>query len=115
GEREQARRDLEMVRELQQTGDTQILTSEPVYEQSAQSTQGIRIKIRDKAGRDTLLLVTAATKVQAVVENYCKLAQLPPNTRVRLEFDDEALDPNDTIGSTEIEDDDMLTAYCIEP
>ncbi|KAJ1756877.1 hypothetical protein LPJ54_006690, partial [Coemansia sp. RSA 1824] len=71
--------------------------------------------IRDKAGRDTLLLVTAATKVQAVVENYCKLAQLPPNTRVRLEFDDEALDPNDTIGSTEIEDDDMLTAYCIEP
>ncbi|KAJ1743712.1 hypothetical protein LPJ58_006739, partial [Coemansia sp. RSA 1591] len=70
GEREQARRDLEMVRELQQTGDTQILTSEPVYEQSAQSTQGIRIKIRDKAGRDTLLLVTAATKVQAVVENY---------------------------------------------
>ncbi|KAJ1800887.1 hypothetical protein LPJ77_006097, partial [Coemansia sp. RSA 2523] len=111
GEREQARRDLEMVRELQHTGDTQIL-SEPVYEQS---TQGIRIKIRDKAGRDTLLLVTAATKVQAVVENYCKLAQLPPNTRVRLEFDDEALDPNDTIGSTEIEDDDMLTAYCIEP
>ncbi|KAJ2130943.1 hypothetical protein GGF48_001793 [Coemansia sp. RSA 921] len=111
GEREQARRDLEMVRELQQTGDTQSL-SEPVFEQS---TQGIRIKIRDKAGRDTLLLVTAATKVQAVVENYCKLAQLPPNTRVRLEFDDEALDPNDTIGSTEIEDDDMLTAYCIEP
>ncbi|KAJ2496053.1 hypothetical protein GGH96_006085 [Coemansia sp. RSA 1972] len=110
GERKQAERDMEMVRELQM-GDT---PSESVYEEQEKSApQGIRIKIRDKAGRDTLLLVTGATKVQAVVENYCKLAQVPPNTRVRLEFDDEALDPNDTIGSTEIEDDDMLTAFCI--
>ncbi|KAJ1851718.1 hypothetical protein GGH12_001795 [Coemansia sp. RSA 1822] len=115
GEREQARRDLEMVQELRQAGDT--LPSENLNlgheDNSSNNISGIRIKIRDKAGRDTLLLVTAATKVQSVVENYCKLAQLQPGTKVRLEFDDEALDPSDTIGNTEIEDDDMLTAFCI--
>ncbi|KAJ2826193.1 hypothetical protein IWW50_002489, partial [Coemansia erecta] len=127
-EREQARRDLEMVQELRQNAaqtddgdDEDIMYSDGeagndggdggAAAAPAATAGGIRIKIRDRAGKDTLLLVTAATGVGVVIENYRKLAGLDASVNVRLEFDDEALDPSTTIGDTDLEDDDMLTAY----
>ncbi|KAJ2315906.1 hypothetical protein IWW52_003912 [Coemansia sp. RSA 2704] len=118
-EREQTRKELEMVRELQQNAaasddlDQDIMHSETedAGEAAGNTAEGIRLKIRDKAGKDTLLLVTPATTVKAVIENYRKLAQLDASMKIRLEFDDEALNPSDTIGNTEVEDDDMLTAF----
>ncbi|KAJ2417804.1 hypothetical protein GGF41_005296, partial [Coemansia sp. RSA 2531] len=63
------------------------------------------------SGKDTLLLVTTATTVQAIIDNYVNMAGLSAKTAVTLEFDDERLDPSSTIGDTEVEDDDMLTAF----
>ncbi|KAI9468368.1 hypothetical protein LPJ79_004140 [Coemansia sp. RSA 1821] len=114
-EREQARKDMEMVRALQEHAaahgvDELQDSDENEQPGGAPAAGGIRIKIRDRAGRDTLLLVTAETSVETVIRNYRQLAKLPEATSIQLEFDDEALDPSDTIGDTEIEDDDMLTA-----
>ncbi|KAJ2628058.1 hypothetical protein H4R22_004095, partial [Coemansia sp. RSA 1290] len=114
-EREQARKDMEMVRALQEHAaahgvDELQDSDENEQPGDAPAAGGIRIKIRDRAGRDTLLLVTAETSVETVIRNYRQLAKLPEATSIQLEFDDEALDPSDTIGDTEIEDDDMLTA-----
>ncbi|KAJ2450429.1 hypothetical protein EV183_004303 [Coemansia sp. RSA 2336] len=115
-EREQARKDMEMVRALQEHAaahgidDHGVDELQDAGENEQTGESGIRIKIRDKAGKDTLLLVTAETSVETVIKHYRQMAKLPETTSVRLEFDDEALDPGDTIGDTEIEDDDMLTA-----
>ncbi|KAJ1718314.1 hypothetical protein LPJ61_006699 [Coemansia biformis] len=128
-EREQAQRDFEMVRELQRsTAAAGALDEESNGQQSVEDDgqdaapaggdtsggagPGTRIKIRDKSGKDVLLRVAATTSIRAVIENYRKLSGLDSGARVTLEFDDEALDPNATIGDTEIEDDDMLTAFC---
>ncbi|KAJ2871002.1 hypothetical protein GGH93_005164 [Coemansia aciculifera] len=124
-EQEQAQRDLEMARTLQRSADVtagQTLLIDDGFHDADDSQQGlgalpgdagksVRIKVRDKSGKDTLLLVTTATTVQAIIDNYVNMAGLSAKTAVTLEFDDERLDPSSTIGDTEIEDDDMLTAY----
>ncbi|KAJ2486656.1 hypothetical protein IWW37_005547 [Coemansia sp. RSA 2050] len=123
-EQEQAQRDLEMARTLQRsvdaTGSQTLLIDDDLHgvDSSQQSLgmlpgdsgKSVRIKIRDKSGKDTLLLVTTTTTVQTIIDNYVSMAGLEDKTAVALEFDDERLDPGSTIGDTEIEDDDMLTA-----
>ncbi|KAJ1821237.1 hypothetical protein LPJ60_002752, partial [Coemansia sp. RSA 2675] len=124
-EQEQARRDLEMAQTLQRsvdaTGGQTLLVDDDLH--GADDSQmglgmlpgdtgkSVRIKIRDKSGKDTLLLVTTSTTVQAIIDNYVSMAGLGDKATVTLEFDDERLDPGSTIGDTEIEDDDMLTAF----
>ncbi|KAJ2841299.1 hypothetical protein GGI22_007947, partial [Coemansia erecta] len=54
---------------------------------------------------------TKTATVQAIIDNYKSIAKLDARANVRLEFDDEALDPRSRVGDTEIEDDDMITAY----
>ncbi len=49
-----------------------------------------------------------STTIQAIVSHYKNLKEIGADIPVRLEFDDEAMDPNTTVGSTDIEDDDML-------
>ncbi|KAJ2779674.1 hypothetical protein H4R18_003890 [Coemansia javaensis] len=126
-EQEQAQRELEMVRELQRSahmaaddygdgdgdgdGDGNGDDGDNGGDDGAPPA-GIRIKIRDRAGKDTLLLVAASTPIRAVIENYRKLSGLGDGVQIALEFDDEKLDPDATIGDTEIEDDDMLTSFC---
>ncbi|KAJ1953178.1 hypothetical protein EC988_003139 [Linderina pennispora] len=70
----------------------------------------IRIKIRDREGRDTLLRVAPTTVVQTIIDHYRQIAKLPESTTIVLEFDDERLEPGVALADTEIEDDDMLTA-----
>ncbi|KAJ2318112.1 hypothetical protein GGI00_006652, partial [Coemansia sp. RSA 2681] len=124
-EKEQAQRDLEMAQTLlgstHATSDDMLLIDDD-DSHAARDAQNdlnaplgdagksMRIKVRDKSGKDALLLVTSATAIQAIIRNYISMAKLDPNTSVSLEFDDERLDPSTTIGDTEIEDDDMLTA-----
>ncbi|PIA13139.1 hypothetical protein COEREDRAFT_89831 [Coemansia reversa NRRL 1564] len=121
-EREQTQRELEMVRDLQRNASVDEGQEEDNIHSEGDvgdadsgvqdgSAAGIRIKLRDKTGKDTLLLVTATTSVQAIIENYRRLAGMSQDVVVRLEFDDETLDPGDTIGDTDIENDDMLTVF----
>ncbi|KAJ2158214.1 hypothetical protein GGF46_003926 [Coemansia sp. RSA 552] len=119
-EREQVQRDLELVRVLRQNAteaDDALDHTEEVGKddggavEEAPGEAGIRIKIRDKDGKDTLLRVAPTATIGAVIANYRKLAGISEGVAVVLEFDDEALDPDDVISSTEIEDDDMLTAF----
>ncbi|KAJ2767017.1 hypothetical protein IWQ56_003493, partial [Coemansia nantahalensis] len=122
-EMEQSRRHLEAVRQLEQVaaapgspgggGDEPYGDGAGAGDGDAalEAASGIRIKIRDKAGKDVLLRVAATTSVAAIIENYCKLRGLASGTLVKLEFDDEALDPGAAIGDTDVEDDDMLTAF----
>ncbi|KAJ1898677.1 hypothetical protein LPJ66_002609 [Kickxella alabastrina] len=115
-ELEQAERDLELVHRLRQNAGE---ASESVdttdnadcgLAESASAPVGIRIKIRDSQGKDVLLMVAPTTTVQSIIDNYCKIAGLPAGTQVSLEFDDEKLNPKATVGETDIEDDDMLSA-----
>ncbi|KAJ2611246.1 hypothetical protein H4S08_003259 [Coemansia sp. RSA 1365] len=121
-EKEQTQRELEMVRDLQRNASVDDGQEEDNMHSEGDvgdadsgvqdgSAAGIRIKLRDKTGKDTLLLVTATTSVQAIIENYRRLAGMSQDVAVRLEFDDEMLDPGDTIGDTDIENDDMLTVF----
>ncbi|KAJ2801326.1 hypothetical protein H4R20_003714 [Coemansia guatemalensis] len=121
-EKEQTQRELEMVRALQRNASVDDGLEEGNIHSEGDagdadsgvqdgSAAGIRIKLRDKTGKDTLLLVTATTSVQAIIENYRRLAGISQDVAVRLEFDDEMLDPDGTIGDTDIENDDMLTVF----
>ncbi|KAJ2426191.1 hypothetical protein GGF41_002149, partial [Coemansia sp. RSA 2531] len=83
-EREQAQRGLEMAQTLHQSADATESHPLPVdddLQSAGDSQQGLgmlpgntgkplRIKVRDKSGKDTLLLVTTATTVQAIIDNY---------------------------------------------
>ena len=46
----------------------------------------------------------------SIISHYKRLRELGPEIVVKLEFDDEAMDPSMMLGDTEIEDDDMLIA-----
>ncbi|KAJ1799097.1 hypothetical protein LPJ75_006724, partial [Coemansia sp. RSA 2598] len=110
-EQAQMLRDMEIARELRSNAvGTQVQgEDEPA---AAAAAEGIRIKIRDHGGKDTLLMVAPTTTVQSIIDSYRKIAGLGSDVRVTLEFDDESLDPKSTVGETEIEDDDMLTVFC---
>ncbi|KAJ1898450.1 hypothetical protein LPJ66_002731, partial [Kickxella alabastrina] len=115
-ELEQAERDLELVHRLRQNAgeasESVDTTDNADYglAESASAPVGIRIKIRDSQGKDVLLMVAPTTTVQSIIDNYCKIAGLPAGAQVSLEFDDEKLNPKATVGETDIEDDDMLSA-----
>ncbi|KAF9184763.1 hypothetical protein BGZ51_009312 [Haplosporangium sp. Z 767] len=66
------------------------------------------IKLRGKDTLDEKIRVKKTTTVRAILGHYVKAKKINPETPVKLEFDDETLDANMTIGDTEIEDDDML-------
>ncbi|ORY03988.1 hypothetical protein K493DRAFT_297220 [Basidiobolus meristosporus CBS 931.73] len=74
------------------------------------SEETIHIKLRSKDGSTERMKVKPTTSIRAIIQQYIKLKQLAPNTSVRILFDDEALDPDDLIQDTEIEDGDMLIA-----
>ncbi|KAJ1678822.1 hypothetical protein EV182_003285, partial [Spiromyces aspiralis] len=78
---------------------------------SAEPQNVIRIKVRDQTGKDQFLMVSQASKIQAIIDAYKRLSNLDPTTKVVLEFDDERLDPDSTLDETEIEDEDMITAF----
>ncbi|KAG9069314.1 hypothetical protein KI688_010214 [Linnemannia hyalina] len=72
------------------------------------SEERIFIKLRGKDTADHKIQVKKTTTVHAIITHYKSIKGIPTSTVVRLEFDDEALDPTTVIGNTEVEDDDML-------
>ncbi|KAJ2699748.1 hypothetical protein FB645_005212 [Coemansia sp. IMI 203386] len=109
-EQAQMMKDMEIARELRRNAE-----NAPVQEselEAEQSVGGIRIKIRDHEGKDTLLMVAHTTTVQSIIDSYRKMAGIAEGVRIRLEFDDESLDPKKCVSQTEIEDDDMLSVFC---
>ncbi|KAJ1723053.1 hypothetical protein LPJ53_002579 [Coemansia erecta] len=113
-EREEMSRDMEIARELRRNvgaDEVEVVDEEQQQQEEGPPEGAIRIKIRNKEGKDQLLMVMPTTTVQSVIDNYRKMAGLAEDAAVRLEFDDEKLDPASTIGETEIEDDDMLTVF----
>ncbi|KAJ2513657.1 hypothetical protein GGI11_000318 [Coemansia sp. RSA 2049] len=110
-EQEQTMRDLELAKQLRENvaASNEMGSGGAPSQEVDAAVDAIRIKIRDRSGKDVLLQVSRTTAVQAVIDNYKKIAKV--DAKVRLEFDDEGLDPTSKIGDTEIEDDDMLTAF----
>ncbi|KAG0041671.1 hypothetical protein BGZ83_001457 [Gryganskiella cystojenkinii] len=70
----------------------------------------IFFKIRGKDIADEKIRAKKSTTVGSIINHYKKLKRLSPEAVVKLEFDDEAMDPSMTLGDTDMEDDDMLVA-----
>ncbi|PVU92110.1 hypothetical protein BB560_006078 [Smittium megazygosporum] len=77
------------------------------FNQSA--SEMIKIKIRNKLGEDKFIKIAKETKVKRIIEMYCEMSKITFTPKVFLYFDDEKLDPEISIGETEIEDEDMVT------
>ncbi|KAJ2541695.1 hypothetical protein EV175_006123 [Coemansia sp. RSA 1933] len=122
-EQQQAMRDLELARVLRETvvatselndGVDNDETGGPTEDSAAAAetaVDAVRIKIRDKSGKDVLFQAAKTATIQAIIDNYKRIAKIDTQVNVRLEFDDETLDPRSRVGDTEIEDDDMITAF----
>jgi hypothetical protein len=67
---------------------------------------GDKAKIEVKVKPDTL--------ISKLASYYLKKTGLQPTTRLRLVFDDEDLDLNDTVGDTELEEDFTVDVYVIK-
>ncbi|KAG2222402.1 hypothetical protein INT45_006924 [Circinella minor] len=79
--------------------------SEPVESESF-----ILIKLRGKNNEDTNMRVKQTTSLRTIVNRYSELKVLPNDvaTKIRLSFDGEDLSLDDTIGDTELEDEDVV-------
>ncbi|KAF8923065.1 hypothetical protein BGZ58_003390 [Dissophora ornata] len=71
----------------------------------------LHIKLRGKDTADEKIRVEKTKTVLAIIKHYKAIKKIAHETPVRLEFDDETIDPNMTIGDTEVEDDDMLLVW----
>ncbi|KAF9150817.1 hypothetical protein BG015_007362, partial [Linnemannia schmuckeri] len=61
------------------------------------SEEHIFIKLRGKDTADQKIRVKKTTTVHAIISHYKSIKQIPTSTTVKLEFDDEALDPTTVI------------------
>lgn len=113
-EQAQTLQELEMTRglkqSLQESGRDDVIDLELGNDEGGQKVKALRVKIRDKTGKDTLLKVAVTTSIQTIIENYRKIAGLGSDKKITLEFDDERLSNTATIEDTELEDDDMIMA-----
>ncbi|KAI8355726.1 ubiquitin-2 like Rad60 SUMO-like-domain-containing protein [Mortierella sp. GBAus27b] len=66
------------------------------------------IKLRGQNTSDLKIKVKPTTTIFAILSHYRNVNKIPFDTPVKLEFDDEVIDPSKTIGDTDVEDDDML-------
>ncbi|KAI7830584.1 ubiquitin-2 like Rad60 SUMO-like-domain-containing protein [Gamsiella multidivaricata] len=82
---------------------------EPVeVEDDEAEVEYLHIKLRGKDTTDEKIRVKKTTTVFAILSHYKRIKKISADTPVKLEFDDEAIDPSMAVGETEIEDDDML-------
>jgi hypothetical protein len=70
-----------------------------------------RISLKGKDNDPVAALVIAETPIMKLIEHYRAKKNLGPNAKVRLEFDDEDLDPKQTVGDTELEEDFTVDVY----
>ncbi|KAF9935108.1 hypothetical protein BGZ75_002160 [Mortierella antarctica] len=76
--------------------------------EDADAGQFLYIKLRGKDTTDLKIRVKPSTTAEAILSHYKIQKKMDADVLVKLEFDDEVMDPSTTIGSTDIEDDDML-------
>ncbi|KAK3829132.1 MAG: hypothetical protein J3Q66DRAFT_324429 [Benniella sp.] len=72
------------------------------------SVEYLHIKLRGKDTADEKIRVKTSTTIFAILMHYKRIKKIPADTLIKLEFDDEAIDPSKKIGETDVEDDDML-------
>lgn len=70
-----------------------------------------RIKMRGADGVEHLCMVRPQTAISSLVEFYRKKASIDANKPIKLEFDDEPLNQDETVGDTELEDDFTIDVY----
>ncbi|KAG0322821.1 RNA polymerase II mediator complex subunit [Dissophora globulifera] len=73
------------------------------------------IKLRGKDTTDEKIRVKKTTTVQTIITHYKSIKKIAAETPVKLEFDDETIDPTTSIGETDVEDDDMLISFYAPP
>lgn len=78
------------------------------HDDSEASVEYLHIKLRGKDTADEKIRVKTSTTIFAILTHYKRIKKISADTPVKLEFDDEAIDPSKTIGETDVEDDDML-------
>jgi len=99
------------------TENTEAATGMPVaqtqadtepYDDPEASVEYLHIKLRGKDTADEKIRVKTSTTIFAILMHYKRIKKIPADTLIKLEFDDEAIDPSKKIGETDVEDDDML-------
>ncbi|KAI9489695.1 ubiquitin-2 like Rad60 SUMO-like-domain-containing protein [Zychaea mexicana] len=101
----------QLKRKLQQTPfDENFIESLEQTTEVAKDDPAMHIKIRGKNNEDTNMRVKQTTLLRTIVQRYAELKGLESNAvgRVRLSFDGEDLSLDDTIGDTELEDEDVV-------
>lgn len=77
-------------------------------ENENQSNTHFVISLKGKDGISHKVKVNASTKISNLAKYYLEKATLPPDTKIRLIFDDEQLNMNETVGDTELEEDFLV-------
>ncbi|KAF9110843.1 Protein esc2 [Mortierella sp. AM989] len=107
----------ELDRQAQELADLQEAISNPhgqeeghqqLLKHEGEEVEYLHIKLRGKNTADEKIRVKKTTTINSILKHYKNIKKIPEGTLVQLELDDEVIDPSTTIGSTDVEDDDML-------
>ncbi|ANB15179.1 hypothetical protein AWJ20_2803 [Sugiyamaella lignohabitans] len=72
-----------------------------------------RVRLKDKDNAQFEVRVNSETKISKLVDFYLRNKNLPQNTKIRLDFDEEPLDLDGVVGDTELEEDYTIHVYIL--
>lgn len=72
-----------------------------------------RVGLKGKDNQAVYVKVNADTQISKLIDYYITQKLLPAGTGIRLEFDDEPLDPSDKVGDTELEEDFTIDVHVL--
>ncbi|KAH3669084.1 hypothetical protein OGAPHI_001680 [Ogataea philodendri] len=100
------------IHDLDKFQDQAVSSDEDVIETTT-SDNYFSIKLKGRDRKEVRARVNPDTRIEAIARFYLQKCGLGPETQVRLIFDDEALDPGQTVGQTELEDDYLVDVEII--
>lgn len=92
---------------------TQHHTQTQQSEEPEDQVDYFKIGLKGEDNKKIIVKVSPETKIMDLVKHYLMKKQLPLETKVRLDFDDEEVDLTGTVGDTELEEDFTLDVYLI--
>ncbi|EEB05181.1 DNA repair protein Rad60 [Schizosaccharomyces japonicus yFS275] len=89
--------------------DTKLLHSDHSdSEDDGEPAKLLHLLLRSKSNPDIRISMPPNVTVDTLIKEYCKQANIPYKTSIRLEFEGDWLDPKDNIQDLDLEDDDQL-------
>ncbi|KAH7034851.1 ubiquitin-2 like Rad60 SUMO-like-domain-containing protein [Microdochium trichocladiopsis] len=80
-------------------------------EAEAAEEKKIRITLKPKQLAPKTLTVKPSTNVAMLIKVFCRMSELPTDTRIEIHWDGEVLDPETTVEEAEIEDMDSVEVH----